>query len=86
MRKSLARMQHYNRAAHLKPIAFDRWKLFVKVRKLFKYILRNTENKLTPVKADLSIAFNKWRNHYDINISKLNRKDRIALVAKCAYN
>jgi hypothetical protein len=31
------------------------------MRKLLRYILRNIENKLNPVRADLSIAFNRWK-------------------------
>ena len=31
------------------------------MRKLLRYLLRNLENKLKPVKADLSIAFNRWK-------------------------
>jgi len=33
----------------------------VHMRKLLRYILRNIENKLNPVRADLSIAFNRWK-------------------------
>ena len=40
---------------------FDRWKEYVKMRKLLRYILRNMENKLKPVTADMSIAFNRWK-------------------------
>jgi len=35
--------------------------MIVKMRKLLTYILRNMCNKLQPVKADLSIAFNRWK-------------------------
>jgi len=40
---------------------FDRWRAFVKMRRLLRYILRNMENKLKPVNADMSIAFNRWK-------------------------
>lgn len=68
MEKTIARMKHQNVKGYLKPIAFERWKMYVKMRKLLKFIMKNTENKLIPVKADLSIAFNKWRNDYHKNI------------------
>jgi len=41
---------------------FDRWRQFVKLRKLVAWILRNMENRLQPVKANLSYAFNKWKH------------------------
>lgn len=61
--RSISRMKHYTQQddLYLKPKMFDRWKYFVKMRKLMRYILRNVENKLQPVKADLSIAFNRWK-------------------------
>lgn len=42
---------------------FDRWRQFVKLRKLVGWILRNMENRLQPRKADLSYHFNKWKYH-----------------------
>lgn len=37
--------------------------MFVKIRRLVGYLLKNLENKLKPVRADLSVAFNRWRKH-----------------------
>lgn len=72
---------------------FDRWKTYVKMRKLLRYILRNMENKLKPVNADLSIAFNRWKfaqgAMFQLQAKKeqnLNGVDRANLVARCAEN
>ncbi len=46
---------------YLLPKMFDRWRQFVKMRKLVGWILRNMENRLQPRKADLSYHFNKWK-------------------------
>ena len=43
--------------AYLKPKMFDRWKQFVKMRKLIRYLLNNMENSLQASKADKHRAF-----------------------------
>lgn len=72
---------------------FDRWKTYVKMRKLLHYILRNMENKLKPVNADMSIAFNRWKfaqgAFFQVQKNKqqgLNGIDRSNLVRRCAEN
>jgi hypothetical protein len=40
---------------------FDRWRMFVGMRKLLRYIMRNMSNKLKPITADLSVSFNRWK-------------------------
>lgn len=83
--RSVARLQHYSKSTdlYLKPKMFDRWKMFVKIRKLVRYLLRNMENKLHPVRADQSIAFNRWK--YDKN-HLLVGKDRAVLVKMSEQN
>jgi hypothetical protein len=44
------------------------------------------ENRLQPVKADLSIAFNRWKYNTGNSHKRLNGKDKKELVAKCADN
>lgn len=63
LQRTISRIKHYTQHddLYLKPKMFDRWKLYVKMRKLMRYILRNVENRLQPVRADLSIAFNRWK-------------------------
>lgn len=67
MSKTIARLRHVAGDSYLKPKMFDRWKMYIQLRKLMRYILRNVENKLHPVRADLSVAFNRWK--YD-NVRK----------------
>jgi len=61
MARVVARMKHVGGDRYLKPKMFERWLQYVHMRKLLRYLLRNIENKLKPVKADLSIAFNRWK-------------------------
>jgi hypothetical protein len=58
-------LRHHTKVddAYLLPKMFDRWRMFVKIRRLVGYLLKNLENKLKPVRADLSVAFNRWRKH-----------------------
>jgi hypothetical protein len=48
MLRAVARIKHNTLKddKYLKPKMFDRWKMWVKIRKLVRYILQNTENKL----------------------------------------
>lgn len=82
----MARWKAYKGAnsAYLKPKMFGRWVLFVKMRKLVKYHLNNMQNKLTPVKADLSIAFNRWQFQTGRSHLALNGLDKEVLIAKAA--
>lgn len=86
--RSIARWKAYKGAnsAYLKPKMFDRWVAFVKFRKLMRYILNNLQNKLQPVKADLSISFNRWKYMTGKSHAALNGLDKSALVSKCADN
>lgn len=54
---------------------FDRWRFYVKMRKLVRYLLRNIENKLKPIKADLSIAFNRWKYNENSYLNGIDKKD-----------
>lgn len=60
MARAIARLKH---KAKRSPVArmFDRWRMFVKIRKLVRYIITNMENKLQPRKADLAYVFNRWK-------------------------
>jgi hypothetical protein len=62
---------------------FDRWRFFVKQRKLLKYLLRNLENRLQSTKCDLSIAFNRWKFNKK---HLLNGIDVKQLTTMCANN
>ena len=45
--RSVARMKHYteDNDLYLKPKMFDRWKMFVKMRKLVRHWLQYIENR-----------------------------------------
>jgi hypothetical protein len=71
---------------YLKPKMFDRWRAFVQFKKLVRFHLYNMHNKLKPVKADLSIAFNRWKFSTGKSHIALNGLDKSVLEAKCADN
>ncbi len=54
------------------------------MRKLLRYILRNIENKLQPVKADLSVAFNRWKFRIVQKNENLDGIDRGLLIKDLA--
>jgi len=56
----------------------------VHMRKLLRYILRNIENKISPVKADLSIAFNRWKQRIVHKNLELDGVDRGILIKDLA--
>jgi hypothetical protein len=62
---------------------FDRWRFYVKQRKLMTYLLRNLENRLQSTKCDLSIAFNRWKYNKK---HLLNGIDVNQLATMCANN
>jgi hypothetical protein len=78
----VARVSLIKTDGYLKPIVFDRWRQFVKLRKLIKYLLKNMENQLSPIKVDLQVAFNRWRTRHSDRLAQLSGTHRIALVLK----
>ena len=63
--KSVARWKHWNGTDdYLKPKMFDRWRQYVKMRKIVKHWLDFLTNRQQHQKADLSYAFNKWKHHF----------------------
>lgn len=61
---------------YLKPKMFDRWRMYIKIKKLVRYHLRIIENKLAPVRADLQIAFARWKAKNENSIRTLNGLER----------
>lgn len=47
-----------------------------------KFLLKNVENRLHPVKADLSIAFNRWKLDKKHLLVGKDRKDLAAMCEK----
>ena len=58
--KTIKRFQHYNEEKYLYPKTFDRWRLWVKHRKLMKYWLNFCNTRAGPYGA-LHRAFSKWK-------------------------
>ena len=95
MSRAVARINHNTLKdnKYLKPKMFDRWKMWVKIRKLVRYILQNTENKLQPRKADIQSAFNRWKylvgdskQTVSVKHGKLNGEERGVLIERNAAN
>ena len=61
LNKAKARMDHFNAEKFMLPKAFDSWRKFVAMRKLFKYYLNFVDNRSSFPKADLASAFSQWR-------------------------
>ena len=76
-------MKHFNEEGYVKPKMFDRWRMYVQMRRLVKYLLLSTENKLLPVKSDLTIAFYKWKTKFTASNKALNGLDRQILIDRC---
>jgi len=49
---------------YLKPKMFDRWRAFVKMRKIVKHWLDVISNRQEHKKADLSYSFLKWKHFF----------------------
>lgn len=83
LQRSVARLRHYTVEddLYLKPKMFDRWRLYVKLRKHIRQVLNNICAKLHPKHADLSVAFNRWKYSKRHLLSGIDRKQ---LAAKCA--
>ena len=63
--RSIARLKHWNGTDdYLKPKMFDRWRRFVKMRKIVRHWLDFLTNRQQHGKADLSHAFNRWKFFY----------------------
>ena len=64
---------------YLKPKMFDRWRQFVKMRKIVKHWLDMITNRQQHKKADLSYCFNKWKHFFSDKEGHLQRKTRAML-------
>jgi len=75
MRKYIIKMKMKGREDNIIVYCLDRWKKFTRIRKLVSHTLRLCENRTQEVKADLSYAFNKWKNdnqNMDTTLCKLS--------------
>ena len=65
---------------------FDRWRMYIKMRRLVRYLLRSMENKLAPVKSDLGLAFSRWKAKFANSNKILSGLDRTDLIARNCAN
>jgi hypothetical protein len=76
MKKHMIRMKYkLDPTKRLLPIVMDRWKGFVQVRKNVKYQFKFLDNFKENRKAELQLAFNKWRKGSDKLEEELWRLD-----------
>jgi len=78
------------------PSIIDRWKQYVKIRKMIRHQFRFCENQVHNVKSDLQRSFKKWKAGPEIlgyELSKLPAETLVDLavrstqqVAKCSDN
>lgn len=69
-------MKHYNEEGYVVPKMFDRWKLFVKMRKLAKHWMEYIGNRQQNVKADLAVAFDRWKYAHGRAENALSRRNK----------
>jgi len=81
MARSVARWKHWNGTDdYLKPKMFDRWRRFVKFRKIVKHWLDFIANRNQHRKADLSYAFLKWKHFFADKTIHMQKKTRSQLM------
>ncbi len=74
------RLKHFNSRDYVKPKMFDRWKLFVLVKRQFRYWLNFVDKRAHFVKSDLHQAFDKWRGFHPM------QKNKLAVQSKAELN
>lgn len=74
MAGAVARLQHHADGDPEKYVCFDRWKLFVKIRKIAKHWMMYIANRQQPVRADLTYAFDKWKYSHSRSENVLSRQ------------
>jgi len=79
MARAIARMKHCNGDDYLKPKMFDRWRAWVKMRKIVKHWLGYLSNRQQHRKADLSFCFLKWKHFFADKQNHLQRRTRAQL-------
>lgn len=88
MARAIARFKHYTEEddLYLKPKMFDRWVMYVKMRKLLRHWLQYIENRQKHHKADLAAAFDRWKYHYPGVHNAYSRETRDNLLKRAVEN
>jgi len=79
-------MQHYNEDLYVKPKAFDRWRQYVNMRKLFRYWLEYINNRSEYIKSDMAVAFDRWKHYHVKSRTTLERRDKNYLEQRVVKN
>jgi len=53
----------------------NQWKMWIKIKKLFKYHIQKANDSVTPVKCDISWAFSQWKKADSSMARYLDRHD-----------
>jgi len=76
-------MQHYNEEKYVIPKMFDRWRLYVKMRKMMLHWMHYIGNRQQPVRSDLAVAFDRWKYAHGKAQSLLSRRPKAYLDQRC---
>ena len=60
--------------------------MYIKMRRLVRYLLKGMENRLAPVKSDLVVAFSRWKAKFENSNRILSGIDRIDLIVRNCSN
>lgn len=87
LNKGKKRLEHTTEELSCKPLAFDRWRQWVHLRKLMRYQLTQVENRSEYLKADMASAFSTWKS-YDQKQQKIfaaipRRNLEVRVVKNC---
>lgn len=79
-------MQHYNDDLYVVPKAFDQWKQYVHLKKLFRYWLNYSNQRAQHIKSDMAIAFDRWKNYDNKHKDACKKLSKRALDQKTLVN
>ena len=86
LRRAVQRIRNYNEDGYLKAKVWDKWRAYLHMRKLFKYWLGFAEKRGEFLKADLHIAFDKWKRCYPEKRKRLEQMKKEELQKKMLTN
>lgn len=54
---------------------FEHWKMWIKIKRLFKYHMIKANDSCIPIKADMRWCFNQWKKADRMMFDHLERKN-----------
>jgi hypothetical protein len=76
-------MKHYNEELYVVPKMFDRWRMYVKMRKMMLHWMHYIGNRQQPVRSDLAVAFDRWKYSHGKAENLLSRRPKAYLDQRC---